>query len=241
MIEINLVPDVKQELIHAERVRSVVISLTILIGLVAVGIVVLLSLWVFGVQAARGALTDNTIKKESAKLSSVEDLSSSLTIQNQLAVLPSLQQNKQIDSRIFDVLTTINPPAPNTVSISKLAIDSTAKTISIDAQSAGGYPALDVFKKTILATKFQYTDSGSIQSVPLTTSISDGDRSYGKDADDATVLRFSLVFSYPDELFKPYLTDAKVVGPGTTNVTDSYLGLPQSLFSPKATDSEEGK
>ena len=241
MIEINLVPDVKQELIHAERVRSVVISLTILVGLVAVGIVVLLSLWVFGVQTARGVLSDNKIKTESTKLASVEDLASTLTIQNQLGALPALHESKHIDSRIFDVLNTINPPQPNTVTISKLAIDSTEKTISIEAQATGGYTALEVFKKTIAATSFQFSEDGKQKTVPLTDSISDGDRSYGEDSDGKKVLRFALVFSYPEELFKPYLDNAKVVGPDRTNVTDSNLGIPTSLFSPKASDTEEGK
>ena len=141
MIEINLVPDVKQEFIKAQRVRSLVVSLAIITGIVALGIVLLLGAWVFGVQAARGALSDKTIKEESAKLASVEDLESTLTIQSQLEMLPGLHESKKIDSRVFDVLATINPPDPNNVTISKLIVDSTEKKIAIEAQAAGGYPA----------------------------------------------------------------------------------------------------
>lgn len=239
MIEINLVPDVKQELIRAERVRSVVISMTILVGVVAVGLVLLLSLWVFGVQIARGAITDGTIESESTKLSSVEDLDSSLTIQNQLSLLPSLHENKQVSSRIFDVLTTINPAAPNDISISKLTINEMDTTITIEAQAVGGYPALEVFKKTIAATELRYVGEDDGQETRLlANSMSDGERSYGEDADGRKVLRFTLVFEYMDQLFAPYLKDAKIVGPGNTNVTDSFLGIPKSLFLPKASDSE---
>lgn len=241
MIEINLVPDVKQELIRAERVRSVVISLTILVGVVAIGIVVLLGLWVFIVQGARGAISDNTIKTESAKLSSVEDLESSLTIQKQLSLLSSLHEGKYTDSRVFDVLAAINPAAPNNISISKLTINSADKTITIEAQAVGGYPALEVFKKTIAATEFRFNDADNKEQTRLmATSISDGDRSYGENADGQRVLRFSLSFEYPEELFAPYLVNAQIVGPGRTNVTDSNLGVPKSLFSPKANDSERG-
>ncbi len=239
MIEINLVPDVKQELIRAERVRSVVISMTILVGIAAVGIVVLLCLWVFGVQTARSAISDNTIKKESAKLASVEDLESSLTIQNQLSLLPSLHENKQVDSRIFDMITVINPPAPNDITISKLTIDSEQTRIIIEAQAVGGYPALEVFKKTIAATELRYiNDDNTEERYLLASTISDGDRSYGEDASGRKVLRFALILEYPEELFMPYLKDASIVGPGNTNVTDSYLGIPKSLFSPKANDTE---
>ncbi|MEG8141937.1 hypothetical protein, partial [Acinetobacter baumannii] len=81
----------------------------------------------------------------------------------------------------------------------------------------------------------------SQESRQLATGMSDGERSYGEDAEGNRVLRFALTFEYPEELFMPYLKNAKLVGPGIkTDVTDSSLGIPNSLFSPKASDSEEG-
>src|ERR1044072_6732800 len=109
MIEINLVPDVKQELIKAQRVRASVVSISILVGMAAVGVVVVLAIWVFAVQTARSVITDNTIKSESDKLSKVADVSNTLTIQNQLSKLTAMHDEKSIDSRIFDILTTITP------------------------------------------------------------------------------------------------------------------------------------
>ena len=241
MIEINLVPDVKQELINAERVRSVVIFGAIAVGIVSIIIVALLGSWVIG-QNIRSGLHDKTIEKESAKLSAVEDLESSLTIQNQLSILPALHESKQVGSRIFDVLTAISPAAPNDISISKLTISSETKTILIEAQAAGGYSALETFKKTIAATELHFTDEDDNKEVRrLAVSISDGERSYGEDSDGTKVLRFELTFEYPEELFMPYLKNAELVGlDKKTDVTDSSLGIPKSLFSPKANDSEEG-
>jgi hypothetical protein len=241
MIEINLVPDVKQELIKAQRVRASVISVSILVGMVAVGVVVVLAVWVFAVQTARGVISDNTIKTESDKLSKVQDINNTLTIQNQLSKLVQMHDAKSVDSRIFDILTTINPPAPNNVAITNLVLDSTAKTIKIEAQAVNGYPALDVFKKTISATTFQYTQNGQKQSVALANGMSDSDRSYGEDASGARVLRFALSFTYPDELFARTAQNATIVAPTRTNVTDSYLGVPQSLFTQKASDTTGGQ
>lgn len=241
MIEINLVPDVKQELIKAQRVRASVISVSILVGMAAVGVVVVLAIWVFAVQTARSVLTDNTIKSESEKLTKVEDVSNTLTIQNQLSKLTAMHNDKNIDSRIFDVLTTINPPEPNNVSITNLSLDSSEKTITIEAQAVNGYPALDVFKKTINATTFQFTQDGEKQSVALASNMSDSDRSYGEDASGAKVLRFTLSFTYPDELFAKTAQSAAIVAPTRKNATDSYLGVPQSLFTQKASDTSEGQ
>lgn len=240
MIEINLVPDVKQELINAQRVRTSVISLSILVGIAAIAVIIILSVWVFGVQAARGVLSDDSIKKESQKLSQVADISNMLTIQNQLSKLPAMHDSKSIDSRVFDVLTAINPPAPNDVSINNLSLDSATKTIKIEAQAANGYPALEVFKKTINATNFEFTKGDQKQSVPLASLMTDSDRSYGDDASGATVLRFTLTFVYPDELFSRTAQNATIIAPTRTNVTDSFLGVPNSLFSAKASDAREG-
>lgn len=240
MIEINLVPDVKQELLRAQRVRASVISMAIIVGIGAIGVVVLLAIWVFAIQAARGAISDNTIKNESQKLASVEDISNTLTIQNQLTKLPELHDEKNIDSRIFEILNTINPPAPNTVAISSLALDSTENTIKIEAQAANGYPALEVFKKTIEATTFDFSDNGSGRTVPLASNMSDSERSYGEDVSGAKVLRFTLTFTYPPELFARTSRDARIVAPTKTNVTDSFLGVPTSLFTQKADDTSEG-
>lgn len=240
MIEINLVPDVKQELIRAQRVRASVISTAILVGIVAVGVVVVLAIWVFAVQTARDVITDNIIKSESQKLSNVEDISTTLTIQNQLTKLAQMHNSKHIDSRLFDILTTINPPAPNNVAITKLTLDSEESSIKIEAQAVSGYPALEVFKKTIGATKLEYTEDGEKQSVPLATGISDSERSYGENASGAKVLRFTLVFTYSEALFAKTAQNAVIVAPDKTNVTDSFLGVPQSLFTQRATSTGGG-
>lgn len=234
MIEINLVPDVKQELINAQRVRTSVITLSIFVGIAAVGAVILLAIYVFGIQAARGLLSDEAIKTESQKLSQVKDISNMLTIQNQLSKLPAMHDSKNIDSRIFDVLATINPPAPNNISITNLALDSSTKTIKIEGQAANGWPALEVFKKTINATNFEFAKAGEKQTVPLASQMSDSERSYGDDASGARVLRFTLSFVYPDELFSRAAENALIVAPTRTNVTDSFLGVPNSLFTANA-------
>lgn len=241
MIEINLVPDVKQELLKAQRVRTSVISLAIIISLIVAGLVVLLLVWVFAVQTARGLISDGTIKTESAKLMDVPDIENTLTIQSQLAQLAKMHDDKNINSRIFDILSTINPPAPNNVSVTNLSLDVATKTIKIEAQAVNGYPALEVFKKTLSATTFQYTDGDTAKSLPLASDISDSDRSYGEDATGARVLRFSLTFTYPDELFARSSKNARIVAPNKSNVTDSFLGVPESLFGTKAADVEGGK
>ena len=236
MIEINLIPAVKQELIKVQRVRATVIAFSILIGLAAIAVVTILAIYVFGVQTVRSVVADDAIKKGGQQLASVEDLSKTLTIQNQLTKLSTMHDQKKIDSRIFDVLLAIIPPVPNNIQISDLAVDSTAGTITMQGQAANSYAAAEVFRKTIEGAKVKYTSDTGDQAVALASNVSTGDTSYGEDASGAKVLRFTLSFTYAKELFAPSSKNATVVITTQGNVTDSYLGVPKSIFVDRATD-----
>jgi Tfp pilus assembly protein PilN len=238
MIEINLVPNVKQELIKAQRVRSKVIAGAIFIGVASVAVVILLAFYVFGVQTARSLIDDNAITDKSKTLANVSDLSKTLTIQNQLTKISSLNSSKNIYSRLFDMLTAIIPPAPNDVQISDMTIDSTTSTITLDGQAANSYAAVEVFKKTIngAVVKYDGNDSG----VPLASNISTSNTSYGEDSSGAKVLRFTISFTYANGLFSPGSNNVSVVVTTQGNVTDSYLGVPKSIFADRAKDTTGG-
>jgi Tfp pilus assembly protein PilN len=236
MIEINLVPDVKQELIKAQRIRSTVVSSAIFVAIVSVGIVALLAIYVFAVQTVRSAVADDAIKKGSAKLASVQDLSKTLTIQNQLTKISALHNQSKIDSRIFDVLTAIIPPAPNEVQISNLTIDASTSVITMEGQASNGYSAVEIFRKTIEGAQVKFTSNGNDQTVSLASNVNTGDTSYGEDSSGAKVLRFTISFTYDEALFSPSSTNATVVISTQGNVTDSYIGLPQSIFVDRAKD-----
>jgi Tfp pilus assembly protein PilN len=232
MIEINLIPDVKLELLRARRQRRMVISAAILISIIAGAVVVLLALYAFGVQTVADTLADNGIKDESQKLAKVKDLSKTLTIQNQLEQLSRSQSEKNVTSRLFDIISVTVPEGKNAVTIKRLAFKSEDSTIDIEAEATNGYEALEVFKKTIGQTTFQYNVDGKAQKpIKIATSIADGERRYSEDNQGRQVLRFSLSFTYPEEMFKPDSENGRIVGPNKQTATDSAQGVPTSLFS----------
>lgn len=134
-----------------------------------------------------------------------------------------------MNSRLFDVLATV---IPKHTTVSDISLDAEGKTITIQGETAG-YNELDALKKTILATTFEFRQDGNsdIQTVPLAEQIEDGDRSYGQDADGKRVLRFSISFTYPDELFSRSSVNGQVVAPSARNATDSKLNIPSSIFT----------
>lgn len=240
MIEINLIPDVKLELIKSQRARAKVVTFSIIIGIISIAAVAFLAFYVYGVQNIRSALYDKTIDEEFSKLASVEDLDKALTIQNQLSKISQLHDNKNMYSRFFNVLIAIIPPSPNDIKISSLEVDSGTKTISIDGQASNGYAALEIFKKTIAGANIKYEDSeGNKQEAPLASEISTKDVSYGEDSDGGKVLRFTISFVYDDSLFSPKSKNMSVFIGTKGNVTDSYVGIPKSIFTDPAADLNE--
>lgn len=253
MIEINLIPDVKQELLKAQRVRAVVISASILTSIVAAGVVALLCAYIFGVQWGRGLYLDTQIKDKSDELAQVEDLPKILTIQNQLKTIPELHDQKNMETRIFDMTAAITPQGDDTVAFTQVNVGApdttlldptaapaanTGGQVHLEGQTSG-YDAMEAFRKTVENTTIEYTRDGATASVPLAANVSIGDISYGEDADGNKVLRFTLTFDYPPEFLSPQSSNVTFKLNGNGNVTDSYLGIPR--FEERARDLEGGQ
>ncbi len=240
MIEVNLIPDVKQELISARRTRSMVVSISILAMIGSGAVVVVLGLYVFAGQSVRGVIADNSITSEFAELEKTKDLSNMLTVQNQLTKLSETHSNKNVSSRLFDVLSIIVPAEPNTVALTSTNMDTESGILTIEGQSPAGFVAYEAFKKTIAATKLIYYENDSEESTEaaLASDIIDGERSYGEDQDGNRVLRFTISFTYNEALFSASSKRMVVQGPERRNATDSFVAIPESLFTVPANQGE---
>ena len=241
MIEINLIPDVKREFLRTKSMRNFIITVSVFVSAGVVGLALVLGLILSG-QLVAEAVQSNSIKNEGKTLTSIEDLNKTVTIQQQLTKIEQQQTSKAVNSRLFDVMTAINPPAPNDIRIALLKMDPNEKTITVEGSAANGYIALEIFKKTITSTKIQSSVGGESSEVLLASNsdITTGDTSFGENAEGNRVLRFSITFKYSDELFAVSEDPVSIITPtGRTDVTDSKLGVPDSLFGQRAEDIEE--
>ena len=240
MIEINLLPNVKRELLKTRAMRNRVISISFLVGGASIAAVVVLAL-IFGSQIAAEAVQNGVIKDRNDKLMAVEDLNKVVTIQHQLTKINEQHSRKKINSRIFDVVTAVNPVAPNNVSFSDIKVNPESKTITLEGSAVNGYSALETLKKTILNTKVQTTDGDKSSEVSLTKEIKDGDTSFGENSEGKKVLQFSFSFEYAEELLAPANngTVSVLTPTGKVDVTDSRQGIPDSLFKSNSKKQEK--
>lgn len=240
MIEINLLPNVKRELLKTRAMRNRVISISFLVGGASIATVVVLAL-ILGSQIAAEAVQSGVIKDRNDKLMAVEDLNKVVTIQHQLTKINEQHSGKKINSRIFDVVAAVNPVAPNNVSFSDIKVNPESKTITLEGSAVNGYSALETLKKTILNTKVQTTDGDKSSEVSLTKEIKDGDTSFGENSEGKKVLQFSFSFEYAEELLAPANNGTVSVSTptGKVDVTDSRQGIPDSLFKSNSKKQEK--
>lgn len=162
MIQLNLLPDVKKEYLKSQKTKALVISSSIIVTLGAVGLSILLFLYVTLVQQLQISIITGDIKKKGDELNSIQDISKYLTVQNQLQALPELHDQKGIYSRLFSFLPVMNPSPPNNVKLSVLNATTEDKSLLFTGTTAT-FESLNVFVETLNNVQAKYKAAGSDQ------------------------------------------------------------------------------
>ncbi|MBQ2660432.1 hypothetical protein IJF86_03400 [Candidatus Saccharibacteria bacterium] len=161
MFEINLVPDVKSEMLKAQKIRNIVLFVCLIVIAAAGGVIAILG-GIKGGQDITMSSQDSRIEALSAKINSFDDLSELLTIQSQLNSLAVVSQEKVLLSRIFSIVSVMLPMNGDEISLSELTVDVEKNLIKFDAQADArvepliDYRVLDAFKKSMSMTKYDY-------------------------------------------------------------------------------------
>ena len=161
--EINLVPDIKGEMIRALKLRNFIFFLCIVVASASLA-VILVFLTIRGGQQAVADGKLKTIDELSAKIQSYDDLADFLTIKDQLGNISSIHENKNLLSRTFTVLSAIIPTGADTITISELGIslENESPSFTFEAQANAGrepfidYNVLDSFKKSMDFLRYDY-------------------------------------------------------------------------------------
>ena len=175
MISLNLLPDVKKDLLRVRRERNLVVSISVVVVGASIGVLLLLS-GTLGVLIGAKALMENSIKNDEQTIKQAQkkkQLDKYITVQNQLKQIGKLKSDQQVYSRLMDYLTQLNPAAPNTGQISSATIEAPAgssgdtSSSSSSSASADGitmtiegkttnFSALDVYKNTLSKAQLSY-------------------------------------------------------------------------------------
>ena len=161
MIQLNLLPDVKIQFIKLRRLERLVVSIAVVVVAVAAIVLIILGGLVYGVQKSDLHGLNKNITKYESQIVNTPNLNKILTIQNQLAALPTLDERKPVVTRLFGYIQQLTP---DDVTISSLSV-SISPTVN-SYQISGGTNNLISVNQLVDFYKFAtYTTSSS--STPL--------------------------------------------------------------------------
>lgn len=242
MIQLNLLPDIKKQLLHAQMQRNLVISICIIVS-VAAGSVILILGGIMGGQAIQKNMLTQSIEDSHSSIAekqSNDQLDQYLTIQNQLSKISALKDQQLNYSRVFDYLKELNPAAPNSVELSSVKIaapgsssssssgvtDNTGVTIELQGETAN-YSSLNVFKSTLSLAKFSYAPKAdaNVETKSLFISVAVASSSLTNDK-----LSFSMIAVFDVAVFASDSVDIKLDIPNETT-SDSDRNSPSNIFS----------
>lgn len=159
--EINLVPDVKLQMIKAQKMRNLVLFICIVVSAVSVGAVLVL-FSIKGGQDIAMTVQDAKLGKMSEKLAGYDELGNLVTIQSQLEKLGELGNEKTVPSRVFGALNATLPTGGDSVRFSELRIDLETGILRLEAQADAkvapliDYRVLESFKKGVSLATYDY-------------------------------------------------------------------------------------
>lgn len=229
MITLNLLPDIKREYIKTRRTYARVISLSILISLVAVGVTVLLAVWVYAVQTVHISLVTDSIKKNETKLESIKDVDKYVTIQNQLANLSALHDEKNDFARLLEFLPQFNPVSPDNVTLNSVAVNDQDGTITMQGTTStytGLVKFRDILQKAQIKYKTGDADDEQTEALFSEVTVPEQALSVSTSGDGmGTQVSFKVVVTYSKAAFQSSSRDVAVSVP-TTETTPSKRDTP---------------
>ena len=222
MIQVNLIPDVKQEFLKAQSNKRVVVTLSVLVSGAFVAIVILFWSYVTVIQGTHTNNLDKHINELLAEYQAPEDVSKVLTVNGQLNALPALHEEKPAMTRLADYLAKL---VPKEISIDNIEIDIDSGTMSIKGL-ADKTVSIDKFIVT-LRNAVYYVDpgkSGEQITVARVFSNTKLERFGTTEKDDAT---YEIRTSFDPQIFNNAL-DIIVTVPKTSSDEVEFI-TPEEL------------
>jgi Tfp pilus assembly protein PilN len=190
MIQFNLLPEVKQQYIRSQRMKRLMVSVSLIASAAAVAVLVIAFSAVYIAQKKIISDQNDSIASSSRTLKNKPNISDILTVQSQLGSLSSLNSQKPVASRVFVYLSQL---APTQTTISDLRVDFTQNTMTIN----GNAPSLDAVNTFIDSLKYT---SYSIQGTPG-TKLAFSSVVLANFSRSATTATYSITFSFDPPIF----------------------------------------
>ncbi len=190
MIQFNMLPQVKIDYIKTKRLKRAVIAGSVAFAGLSIAIV-LVTLSLSAVQKRHLSNLDKDIKKLTAELESIPDLSKMLSVQNQLNTLPTLYAGRPAVKRLPGYLDQTTPSG--TIGLNRVTVDFSTSKLEV----AGTGKSLEEVNRYVDTLKFTSYRVGDVaETTPAFTDVVLG--TFGRDDKGAS---FTITLTFNPAIF----------------------------------------
>lgn len=218
MIQVNLLPDVKREYLHAQQVKHLFTVVSILATLLAVSLMGLLFAYVQFIQPRHRANLQKDIDAGISQLKSKDDGVKIVTVQGVLEQLPTLQDQKLITSRLFGYITEFTP---RDVSYSSVTLDLSANTLTLGGQTTTLERA-NALANNLKSATFAYRQDDADKTAKPFSNIVFSNLGKTEQADGGNDVSFSIILQLDPIMFNQSISNARI----SVNASSEELLLP---------------
>lgn len=224
MIQVNLLPDVKQEYLRTQQVKHAVIVGSLIASVTVLVITLLLFAYVQVVQPQHRKNLQRDIDRNITAVKNKQNATKIVTVQGVLEQLPKLQDKKTITSNLFGYLTGFTP---RDVSYSEVKLDLGAGTLSLSG-SAKDYEQANVLANNLKSAKFTYKNGDSQTTIKPFSSVVFQTLSKAGQSNNGKPVGFQLTVVIDPVMFAQDTTDTNL----QVDASSEQLLLPESkLFN----------
>lgn len=220
MIQINLLPDLKQEYLRAQQLKHAVIVAAVLISAVAITIAALFFAYVQIVQPQYQKSVQNDIDQKLEEMKTKPDAQLLVTVQGVLEQIPALKDQQQVVSRLFPYLREFTPRSV-VYNRANLSLDTAAITLS---GSTVSYEQAHVLANNLKSAQTTFRQGDTEQTITPYTGIVFGSLNKVDNVSDGRPVTFEITFQFNPILFQPTISNQKT----EVNASSEDLLLPST-------------
>lgn len=259
MISINLLPDVKKNLLRVRRERNLVVTVSIVAVAASVGVLFLLGAMLAGATIIKnghiGKIDDYESEIEEAK--DKDQLNEYLTVQNQLSQIDGLKGEQKVYSRLMDYLVQLNPAAPNNAALKSVSLEDGDEGIAITLEgTTANYATLNVYKNTLINAILKYEEKTDDESsdeqsddesdtandekaerINLFSSVTVRDSNFVDEGNNGNSVRFEITAVFDPKAFDSSIENQSIEIPEEV-VSDGDQNAPKSPDEQEAEQKE---
>jgi Tfp pilus assembly protein PilN len=219
MIQINLLPEVKQLYLRSQQTKHTVIVTAILVSIVTLILLILMFVYVQFIQSMHRDNLQKDIDSSVHQLKRKKNAVKIVTVQGALEQLPEIQNKKVLASSLFEYLKSFTP---RDVGYDTVTLDVVNNSLTLQG-GANSTEKANILANNLKSAKFSFTKENETQVVntPI-NNILFNDLSKAEQSQQGRAVTFNIVFTFDPLLFSQGISNKKL----TVNAASEELLLP---------------